>query len=100
MTRRVLVPEQVGEDSSGDKQAVMKKIIESDDIVHCWEKISHNQERKYSDALLAAIIELWATMRGFSHACSLMEAYKKEQKKGVEKSKGLRLKLNATFVEQ
>ena len=42
------------------------------------------------EALLTLVVDMWVTIRGFSHASAWVEKYKVEQKKSTQKSKGLR----------
>ena len=71
--------------------AVAAAMIEDEDVLFYWSMLSVElQEEATSKKLLYMMVEHWITIRGFSHASALMEQYKQNQKKCLQKSKGLR----------
>ena len=58
-----------------------------------WSIISVNWEEETAEVLLCMIVEHWITLRGVSTASALIEKYKQQSKKNVQKSKGVRKRL-------
>ena len=54
-----------------------------------------NWNEDISNTALDLIVDMWITIRGFAQANAWMELYKKEQKKSMQKTKGLRKQLIA-----
>ena len=72
----------------------VSKLIRSDEsVLFYWSILSVNWEEEAADALLVMLVEHWITLRGFSSASALMEKYKQCCKKNLEKSKGVRKRL-------
>ena len=72
----------------------VSKLIQSDgNVLFYWSILSVNWEDEAADALLVMLVEQWITLRGFSSASALMEKYKQSCKKNLEKSKGVRKRL-------
>ena len=76
------------------KDEVAKHILENEDVHFYWSMVSSEWDQEESEALLTLVVDMWVTIRGFSHASAWVEKYKVEQKKSTPKSKGLRNKLN------
>ena len=72
------------------KPELQRKISSNDDVLFFWSLVSANWEEGESQALLEQIIDHYITVRGFSFASGWMEKYKQAQKKGTQKSKGIR----------
>ena len=62
-----------------------------EDVLLYWSMVSVNWEEEESTELLQNIIEQWVTVHVFSFAGAFLEKYKQIQ--SVQKSKGLRKKL-------
>ena len=82
----------------GLKAAVIKMLLEDDDVAFYWSMVAVNWEQEESDALLELFMHHWFTVCGFSYAGSYVEMYKKKHQTSVQKSKGLRKKLNSKTV--
>ena len=74
------------------RKHLKRMLYTDDDVLFNWTMTGSDDEN-----LLQQIIKLWVTIRGFSFAKSIMEKYKQESKKSMEKSKGLHTKL---FTDQ
>ena len=68
-------------------------IKDNDDVQFYWSIVAAEWEEETAQALLKLIVDLWITIRGFSFASAWIEKFKKEQKKFVQKSKGVRKQL-------
>ena len=76
------------------KPELQRKISSNDDVLFFWSLLSANWEEEESHALLEQIIDHYITVRGFSFASGWMEKYTQAQKKGTQKSKGIRMQQN------
>ena len=54
-----------------------------------------NWNEDISNTAIDLIVDMWITIWGFAQANAWMELYKKEQKKSMQKTKGLRKQLIA-----
>ena len=72
---------------------VAEIIKNDDDVQFFWSLVAADWEEEEAQALLSLTIQLWITIRGFSFASSWVEKFKTEQKKSVQKSKGVRKQL-------
>ena len=72
---------------------IRKELCEDEDVLFYWSMVSADWDEEESEALLAMIVNLWVTIRGFSYASAWMEQYKAANHKSVQKSKGVRKKL-------
>ena len=79
--------------TEGIKEKLMHSIMNNEEVLFHWEMVCANWEEEESRALFAMVVNLWVTMRGFVFASSWMELYKQRNKKSMQKSKGLRKKL-------
>ena len=72
-----------------------------DDLVgEYWSVVADNiNEKEDSDELLAWIVDMWVTMRGFSLTSHWMEVYKQVKGKNLKKTKSLRQELLASTSE-
>ena len=97
---RVLLPKHVihnDNDKATFRKSVLDKIIKNNDVQFYWALLSQDiNDQQSSEALLAEMVTLWVTIRGFSLAASWMEAYKRSQKKTTEKATGLRKSISGT----
>lgn len=74
---------------------VVDKILDDEDVLFAWSIVSASWVEEKLE-LLRLIAEQYVTMRGFSFASSIMERYKKRERKGVQKSKGVRKQLQTS----
>ena len=72
------------------KDVLLEKILTNEDLLSYWSMTSVNWVKEESTELLKMIAEQWITIRGFSSASEFVEMFKKQNKKTVEKSKGIR----------
>jgi hypothetical protein len=70
-----------------------KQIMESDDVVFYWSMVSSNWEEEVASTLLEMVISSYVMIRGHSTASAWLEKFKRESKKSVQKSKGVRKQL-------
>ena len=81
---RVLLPKYVihnDNDKVTFKKSVLDKITKNDHIQFYWTLLSQEiHEQENSEALLAEVVTLWVTIRGFLLAASWIEAYKNRHK--------------------
>ena len=80
--------------STRPKSGLIEGVCSDDDVQFFLSILGAEWSRKEEECLLQLIVDLWITIRGLSFARSFMELYKQNHKKTVEKSKGLRKKLN------
>ena len=97
---RVLLPKYVihnDNDKVTFKKSVLDKITKNDHVQFYWTLLSQEiHEQENSEALLAEVVTLWVTIRGFSLAASWMEAYKKNRHKTTQKATSLRKSISGT----
>ena len=67
-------------DSSQSKSEMVKSIRTDEDVLFAWSVVTIDLSEDDSQLLLADIIELWMTIRGFSIASRLLEDYKEASK--------------------
>lgn len=72
------------------RDAVSEDTIKDDDVLFYWSISSASMSQYCANKLLEKIVNKWITIRGFSFAKTMLEMYKKETKKGTQKSKALR----------
>lgn len=77
----------------GTKDKIVKSILEDENVNLQWSAIRVELDEKASGTLLSMIASEWITLRGFSFAGSFMELYKLHTKQSLQKSKGIRTKL-------
>lgn len=75
---------------------ISEQVKNSDDVQFYWSVVSADWEEDEAQALLELVTDLWITVRGFSYASAWIEKFKAENKKSVQKSKGLRKHLLTT----
>ena len=68
-------------------------ICSDEDVLFYWSMLSVNWGEETAQVLLCKIVEHWVTLRGFSHASAFIEKYKQSSKKNIQKSKGVRKRL-------
>ena len=86
--RKHLTPHQVT-----DFSQMREKIINDDDVQFYWSMVASNWEDEVADVLLEMIIDEYVKIRGHSTASAWLEQYKRDSKKQVQKSKGVRKQL-------
>lgn len=69
-----------------------EEIITNDDVQFYWSMVSSTWQENVGTVLLDLMIDLWIQIRGHSTASSWLEQYKQD-KKSVQKSKGVRKQL-------
>lgn len=89
---RKLTGEMMNSDFRREALSAMRK--EDDDVMFVWRRITAEMGTPESDYLFARIANLFITIRGNSFATSIMERYKQSARKKVQKSKGMRKKVN------
>lgn len=77
-----------------DRDEISASIACNEDVLFNWATVSVEMDDDVSDKLLELIIHKWITIRGFSFAKSILELYKLEIKKGIQKKKGLRSRVS------
>ena len=73
-----------------DVAKVMKK---SDDFWFYWALVVADWEEELEQALLDIVVDLYITIHSLSFTSAWIKKYKADQKKSVQKSKGLRKQL-------
>ena len=78
--------------SAGFKDMVASAIIANEEVTCQWNLMTAAKQlnSKEAQSILSKIIEKWVTIRGFSFASSVIELYKQQKFKTLEKSKALR----------
>ena len=69
------------------------KVIKDEGVQSSWSTIAVNWEDESATLLLNLIVDTWIKIRGHSTARAWLESYKLQQKKSVQKSKGIRKQL-------
>lgn len=77
----------------GNKETLVEQISCDEDVLFFWTILAAEWEEE-EQTLFPMVIEMWITIRGFSFSKSFLEMYKQANKTSVQKSKGLRKKLN------
>ena len=77
-------------DNTFREQVSTEIIKEDDDVQFQWVMVPCGMEEEVSNNILESIIDLYVTVRGFSFASSILERYKKAEKKATQKAKTLR----------
>ena len=79
------------------KRENLSWICEDEDVKSVWSFISPNaiEEDAVRQDLLTDIAFLWVTSRGHSRAHQIKEDYKQQQKRGTERTRGLRKDLHS-----
>ena len=84
-----------GESTLAGENAAPETVYYLDhDVLFCWTMVAVNWVEEEACALMRLFVEHWVSVRGFSYVSSFVEKYKQRKKKAVQKSKGLRKKLN------
>ena len=92
--RRFLRIEEVTNMDSRFKDTVFSAMRSDEDVTYVWSKMTAEIGEAASKYLFDQIVTLYYTIRGNSFSKSVMELYKRSQKKTVQKSKGIRKKIN------
>ena len=72
---------------------VMDAVCQEVDVVYNWSACPSDLEDSEKDELFAILVDTYIKLRGFSFARSFMEMFKQDQKRGTQKSMGLRKKV-------
>jgi hypothetical protein len=80
------------------KDLALKGISENEEVLFYWDIIAINWEFTEAKELLHIIIKQFVTLRGFSFAKSFMEIFKQIKRKGTQKKKGIRKRVDSTHV--
>lgn len=92
---RPLLPSLLSE--TDRKEKIINELSTNEDVLFYWlivgADFEEDDERVHTE-LLKRIIELFVTIRGFSCASGWLEKYKQLSKKGIQKSKSLRKRIN------
>ena len=92
---RPLLPSLLSE--TDKKEKIINELSTNEDVLFYWlivgADFEEDDERVHTE-LLRRIIELFVTIRGFSYASGWLEKYKQISKKGTQKSKSLRKRIN------
>lgn len=94
--RHYLRVDRVKELSVGMRKEIKKSIVEDVDVKANWSVVAQDMDEDVGSVLLGKIIDVWITIRGFSFAGAYMELYKQRAKTTLQRSKGLRKKLQTT----
>jgi len=92
---RQLLPSLLHEADKKDK--FIDSLISNDNILFYWEIVGadfEEDDQQVHTNLLRKILELFLTVRGFSYASAWLEKYKQRAKKGNQKAKSLRKKID------
>ena len=76
------------------KADIVDHVIRDDDVKFYWQVASAEFEidnQETHDILLRKMVELFLTVRGFALTGVWMEKYKQDNKKGIQRAKGLRI---------
>ena len=85
----------LGKPGSFDLEQLCKLVMSDDDVSFFWAIVGGDWEMEESKQLLKLVADLYIRIRGFSCANAWMEKFKSANKKVLQKSKGLRKKLNS-----
>ena len=70
--------------------------MNSADVLFYWNIVSESWEEEVASTMLRMIVNLWITIRKFSAASGWIEIHKQASSKQLQKSKGVRKRLNIT----
>ena len=70
-----------------------ERIKKDEDVQFVWCMMCSEWEKQSADILLEMIVNEWTKIRGFSYASAWVEQYKSEQRKTIQKTKGVRKQL-------
>ena len=76
--------------------ALRASIIGNQDVVFYWSIAAAQFDEKEAELLLEKITDLWITVRGFAYTSGWLEQYKQKEKKGIQKSKSLRTRVQCS----
>ena len=82
---------------SNRKEKIIEELRTNEDVQFYWLIVGadfEEDDQAVHNELLRRILELFVTIRGFSYAGAWLEKYKQDAKKGTQKSKSLRKKIN------
>ena len=72
---------------------VKTKVMENDDVLFYWSMVSASWDEEVASEMLTLLIAEYVKIRGHSTASAWLEQYKRDSKKSVQKSKGVRKQL-------
>lgn len=84
--------------NEGTKAAIVSAVMRSEDVSFEWSLFGAGIDNEIEKELLEMIVSLYVTTRGFSLATSCIENFKKENKKMLQKGKGLRKEIFTSSI--
>ncbi|SMN01061.1 hypothetical protein SPONL_1741 [uncultured Candidatus Thioglobus sp.] len=75
-------------------ETCVENIVNASDVQFHWSHATAQMHEVLSEHILERITKKWLVIRGFSFTKSILEKYKREAKKGTQKSKPLRSTLS------
>ncbi len=97
--RNYLHVKALGEINESTKKTILDALRSNEDLLSLWGMLTAHYGNDVPIEVLKQICELYVTVRGFSFATSCLELFKQQTKTQVQKSKGLRRKLQSTSSE-
>ena len=89
-----LLKQRLGVGGSSETKSELLQAIKSDeDVLFAWSMVTLDLSKEDSCLLLASVVELWVTIRGFSVASRLLEEYKEALQMTTKGEKSLRKQL-------
>ena len=79
--------------SSETKSELLQAIKSDEDVLFAWSMVTLDLSKEDSCLLLASVVELWVTIRGFSVASRLVEECKEALQMTNKREKPLRKQL-------
>ena len=76
------------------KERVLQAMKSDEDVMFVWSRITSEIDEAGSKYLFNSIVNLYFTTRGNRFSKSVLERYKRSEKKTIQKSQGLRKKIN------
>ena len=73
---------------------VTEHILKNEDVQFHLSIVACDWKEEEAEALLQQVVKMWVTMHGFSYASAWVEKFKAASAKSLQKSKGLRKKVN------
>ncbi len=81
------------------KKTILDAIMSNEDLLTLWGMSTGHYGEEVSQEVLRRLSEMYLTVRGFSFASSCLELYKQQNRTQLQKSKGLRRKLQNSHSE-
>ena len=77
-----------------DLGTICGDVLGDEDVLFYWSIVSSDWAKEEAEQLLKMVVDLYVTIRGFAFASAWVEEYKACTKTNLQKSKGLRKKIN------